>query len=192
MTHVHPHDERREDAVLAIGAQLGEADAFDALVHRWGLPLRRYALTFTDDGDAADDLVQEIWLGAVRGLARLRDPMRFRSWLFGIAHRTAMNRLRGRYRKNALIDDGPLPDVADAYDAGTPIEREATLDALTQGMTRLKATERQVLQLFYLEQLTIAEIAGIMAVPPGTVKSRLFRARSQLKTEVEQEMVDDR
>ena len=192
MTHVHPHDERREDAVLAIGAQLGEADAFDALVHRWGLPLRRYALTFTDDGDAADDLVQEIWLGAVRGLARLRDPMRFRSWLFGIAHRTAMNRLRGRYRKNALIDDGPLPDVADAYDAETPIEREATLDALRQGMTRLKATERQVLQLFYLEQLTIAEIAGIMAVPPGTVKSRLFRARSQLKTEVEQEMVDDR
>ncbi|WP_370177931.1 RNA polymerase sigma factor [Alteriqipengyuania sp.] len=192
MTHGHTHDERREDALLAIRAQLGEADAFDALVRRWGLPLRRYALTFTDSGDAADDLVQEIWLGAVRGLARLRDPMRFRSWLFGIAHRTAMNRLRGRYRKHALHDDGPLPDIADADDPESPMEREATLNALSKGLTRLKATERQVLQLFYLEQLTIAEIAGIMAVPPGTVKSRLFRARSQLKTEVELEMVDDR
>ena len=103
-----------------------------------------------------------------------------------------MNRLRGRYRTKALHDDGPLPEIADADDPESPLEREATLNALSKGMTRLKATEWQVLQLFYLEQLTIAEIAGIMAVPPGTVKSRLFRARSQLKTEVELEMVDVR
>lgn len=185
-------DQRREDALLAVRAQLGEGEAFDALVRRWGLPLRRYALTFTDSGDAADDLVQEIWLGVVRGLAGLRDPMRFRSWLFAIAHRTAMNRLRSRYRTQALIDDGPAPDIAEADEAESPVEREAMLDALSTGLTRLKPVERQVLQLFYLEQLSIAEIAGIMAIPPGTVKSRLFRGRSQLRTEIELETVDER
>jgi RNA polymerase sigma-70 factor (ECF subfamily) len=180
------HD-HRADALLAIRAQLGEPDAFDALVRRWGLPLRRYALTFADSEDVVDDLVQEIWLRVVRGLVRLRDPNRFRSWLFGIAHRTAMDRLRVRYRTREVMDDAPLPDIADPIDPALLMEREIALNALAAGLTQLGPNERQVLQLFYLENLTIAEIADIMNVPTGTVKSRLFRARSQLKHKIEKE-----
>src|SRR4051812_23187894 len=105
------HDPR-VDALLAVRCQLGERAAFDELIRRWAEPLRRYVRRVAGDAGAADELVQDIWLGVLQGIRRLQEPSRFRSWLFGIAHRRLMDSLRERY---AAPDSGGEvgEDIAD-------------------------------------------------------------------------------
>ena len=85
------------DAVLAVRCQLGEVEAFDQLVERFHPALYSYSRRLTGDDDAASDVVQDIWVRVVRGLPGLREPERLRAWIFSIAHRTLMDRLRERY-----------------------------------------------------------------------------------------------
>jgi RNA polymerase sigma-70 factor (ECF subfamily) len=173
-------DDPRIDALLAVRCQLGERAAFDELIRRWAEPLRRYALRVVGETGAADELAQEIWLGVLQGMRRLQDPLRFRSWLFGIAHRRLMDHLRGRY----AAPDGAV-EVAEEIDAGLPDpDRDLEARELERGLQRLPAFEREVLSLFYLEELSLAEVAQVLAIPVGTVKSRLFRARKLLRLEI--------
>jgi RNA polymerase sigma-70 factor (ECF subfamily) len=166
----------RIDALLAVRCQLGEREAFDALIRRWAEPLRRYVARVAGDAQAAEELVQEIWLRVVQGIGRLQDPLKFRPWLFGIAHRRLMDELRGRYAPQAAeVELDAL--AAEAPDA----DRELVARELERGLARLPAGERDVLSLFYLEELSLADVAQVLAVPVGTVKSRLFRARQLLR-----------
>ncbi|WP_257386517.1 RNA polymerase sigma factor [Tahibacter caeni] len=166
------------DTLLVVRCQLGERAAFDALIRRWAAPLQRYALKLTRDPALADDLVQDVWLRAVRGLGRLRDAAQFRPWLFGIAHRTFADRLRERYAMtvDADVDWDTFAAVDDDGEDAEDRER-----ALAGGLERLPLVEREVLTLFYLEALPLAEIATALGIPTGTVKSRLFRARALLR-----------
>ena len=165
------------DELLVVRCQLGERAAFHDLVRRWSGPLHRYALKLADDPELANDLTQEVWLRAVQGMGRLRDAAQFRPWLFGIAHRTFMDRLRVRYAMP--MDTGvDLDELSAADDTGTDEDLDR---ALTLGMASLPIVEREVLTLFYLEELSLAEIAGALGIPVGTVKSRLFRARALLR-----------
>jgi len=169
----------RIDALLAVRCQLGEREAFDALIRRWARPLRRHVARVAGDAQAADELVQDIWLRVVQGIARLQDPFKFRSWLFGIAHRRLMDEMRGRY--------GPTPVEldADALAAGDgDADRELVARELERGLARLPPVERDVLSLFYLEELSLADVAQALAVPVGTVKSRLYRARQLLRQQL--------
>lgn len=163
------------DQLLVVRCQLGERDAFDALVRRWAAPLERYTRRLAGDEDSARDLAQECWLRALRGLAGLRHPAQFRAWLFGIAYRLAMDRLRTRYAQ-------PMAS-ADALD-GIAVEDEDTAEiqqAMDRGLALMPPAEREVLTLFYRQDLPLAAIAERLAIPPGTVKSRLFRARQLLR-----------
>jgi RNA polymerase sigma-70 factor (ECF subfamily) len=171
----------RADALLAVRCQLGERAAFDDLIRRWAQPLRRYVARVGGDESTADELVQDIWLRVLQGIGRLQDPAKLRAWLFGIAHRRLMDRLRDRYASPIDADadaDAALdvrPDAAPEPDgllAGRDLER---------GLARLPPAERDVLSLFYLEELSLADVARVLAVPVGTVKSRLFRARHLLR-----------
>lgn len=164
-----------DDQLLVVRCQLGERAAFDALVRRWAGPLHRYAKRLADDADLARDLTQEVWLRAIQGLGRLRDAAQFRAWLFGIAHRVAMDRLRSRYAM-------PLEstDTLDTLAVETESDDE-DIAHLVGGLSLLPLAEREVLTLFYLEELPLTEIASVLAIPPGTVKSRLFRARHLLR-----------
>ena len=169
--------EVRADELLAIRCQLGEREAFNALIARWHEPIWRYLRRLTNSDDAAADLAQDTWLKVLRGIASLREPASLRAWLFGIARRVAMDRLRRQYAQpsdpDAALDDLPAP-VADA-------DLEFDLASLEAGMQLLPPRERETLALFYLRELTIEQIAELLAVPAGTVKSRLFRARHLLR-----------
>ena len=169
-----------EDELLAVRCQLGEREAFDLLTERWHQPLWRYARRVTGSDDAASEVVQDVWLRVLRGIARLREPARLRSWLFGIAHRTLMDRLRGRYANAAVTDI----DMASLPALDTDDEIEADLESLGDALARLPLVERNVLTLFYLRELTLVEVADTLQVPEGTVKSRLFRARNLLRQEI--------
>lgn len=175
-----------EDELLAVRCQMGDADAFDDLIRRWHEPLWRYIRRVAGNEDAAEEIAQDVWLRVVRGVARLREPARLRPWLFGIARRALMDRLRLRYAEpeRASVD---LERIA-SEDADLDIEeRSARLDA---GIALLPVIEREVLELFYLRELSLAEITDVLEIPQGTVKSRLHRARRMLREKLEEKGMD--
>ena len=163
------------DELLAIRCQLGERDAFDELIERYAERLRGYVRRVADSESEADDMVQDIWLRALRGLPGLREPARLRAWVFSIAHRVIVDRLRSRYAERA---DAPIDGLVDETDLQADhLQR----DQIERGLAALAPPEREAIVLFYFEQMPQAAIAGVLAVPLGTVKSRLHRARTQIR-----------
>lgn len=185
MNHPSLLNDPRADELLAIRCQLGERDAFEALVNRWHGPLLGYLQRLAIDHDTAQDLAQETWLRVFRGVVRLRDPARLRSWLFGIARRAAMDRLRVKYSQG--LRETLDPEAFAAIEPDMNLEEDfATLDA---GVASLPMIEREALTLFHLRELSLEQIADLTGVPVGTVKSRLFRARQLVRLALQTEGV---
>lgn len=167
------------DELLVVRAQLGERAALAQLVARWRVPVWTYVRRMLD-AERADDVTQEIWLAVVRGLPRLRQPERFAPWLFTIARRSVTDRLRGEYARDGrgLVEDRTVTeDAADAV-----VDRAD----LVRALSGLPVVEREILVLFYLEDLAAEDCAQICGVPVGTVKSRLHRARRLLRAHLEE------
>lgn len=181
-----PHRDDLEDELLAIGCLLGEREAFDRLIERWHQPLWLYVRRVTGSDDAAADALQETWLRVPRGIARLREPARLRAWLFGIARRTVMDRLRQKYAEPERATD----ELADLPAPDDPRELEEEMGALHEELARLPFVEREVLVLFYLDELTLQQLADVLGIPVGTVKSRLFRARGLLRRQLVEKGVE--
>ena len=142
-----------------------------------------FAWEFLDSGtgndEAAWDVVQESWAAVAKGLQGLRDPGAFRSWIYTIATRAATNRLR-RLRPehpspSEALDEHPAPEFTDDLERG-----EAVL-LLRRAIARLPRESQVLIQLFYVEELSVRELARVLDVPVGTVKSRLHQARTKLK-----------
>ena len=173
---------QREDEWLAVRCQLGESSAFDELIRRWYAPIRDYVARLAGRDDIANDIAQDVWLRAFRGIANLRDGARLRAWLFGIARRTWIDHLRSRYAQAVTDDDAVLGEVPD--DA-VPMPVDDAL-ALRVHVAALPPLEREAITLFYLDELGLGDIADVLGVPVGTVKSRLFRARRLLREKITQ------
>jgi RNA polymerase sigma-70 factor (ECF subfamily) len=168
----------KDDELLAIRCQLGEAAAFDDLIARWHGPLWVFVRRLTGDDDAAREILQDVWLRVIRGIPRLREGSKLRAWLFGIARRTLMDRLRDQYARTRTRDS----DVdVDEIPAEAAVDEIDDLDGLERALQRLPLLEREAVTLFYLEELSLNEIAETLTVPLGTVKSRLFRGRRLLR-----------
>lgn len=165
------------DELLIVRCQLGERDAFPELVHRWHGAVERYVRRMLAGPD--DDVVQEVWLAVFKGLPKLRKPERFTPWLFTIARRAVTNRLRDTYGQ-------PEPEPDPPEESSGPDETDAVADreVLADALGALPVREREVLMLFYLEDLPQETCAQICGVPVGTVKSRLNRARKLLRDEL--------
>jgi RNA polymerase sigma-70 factor (ECF subfamily) len=127
--------------------------------------------------------VQEAWLRVLRGIARLRDPERLRAWLFGITRRVVMDRLRASYSEPAMVAIEDVDIAEDARDLADDVS------AMHEELNQLPLLEREALVLFYLRELTLAELADVLGVPIGTIKSRLFRARHSLRSQLERKGV---
>lgn len=166
-----------------VRCQLGERPAFDELIQRWHQPLWRYARHLAGNDAAADAAAQEVWLRVLRGIGRLRDGARLRSWLFGIAHRVLMDRLRDQYRRPLAADAGLELEEQPVDDSAPTLEFE--IAAMLEELAGLPAVEREVLTLFYLHELPLDEVAQVLTVPVGTVKSRLYRARKLLRHQLD-------
>ena len=179
MTTAQP--DHRNDELLAIRCQMGEAAGFDDLIARWHGPLWTYVRRLVGEDDAAREVVQDVWVRVIRGIAGLRDGAKLRAWLFGIARRTLMDRLREQYATPADPDVDVNEIPADAWSA----ESHTDLHELEYSLARLPIVEREVLTLFYLEELSLSEVADALKVPVGTIKSRLFRARRMLRQDME-------
>jgi len=160
-----------QDTLLVIRCQLGETAAWDDLIHRWHQRLWRFVRTMQSDETAAEDVLQTIWLAVVRSLGRLRNPEKFEAWLFGIARRTIADRFREQYR------NPPSDHEVEVAEDDQGIEMLCISDAIEAGLNSLHAADREAVVLHYLAEIPIPEVAEICGVPPGTIKSRLHRAR---------------
>ena len=178
---MHAHDyQSLEDELLVTRCKLGERSAFDELIRRFHEPLWKYARRLTGNPEDAAETVQDVWLRVLRGIARLREAERLRAWIFGIARRVVMDRLRLAYAEK--IDDSfDLSTLADANESD-PLEHD--IRALHEELAQMPVLEREVLVLFYLEELSLNELSEVLTIPVGTVKSRLFRARNLLRTQL--------
>jgi RNA polymerase sigma-70 factor (ECF subfamily) len=166
--------EQLVDELLVMECQDGSRQALERLVSRWQKRLWRYALRLTGSPEAAWDVTQESWLAIVRGISRLHDPARFASW----AYRIVTNKANDWIGRNARARRLPR----DFDEAGQPPQQAAVEAADLQSvLPRLSDPSRTVLTLHYLEGFGLADIAGILHVPLGTVKSRLHAARNELR-----------
>jgi RNA polymerase sigma-70 factor (ECF subfamily) len=164
------------DEILVMDCQSGSVKALEILVSRWQKRLWHYACRLTGQPEAAWDVTQESWLGIVRGIYRLNDPARFRPW----AYRIVTNKAHDWIRKNARTPKVQAGGITEQQSRSKPQSSE-TLSDLHDIMRRLSAQSRDVLTLYYLEEFGLAEVASILRIPKGTVKSRLASARKELK-----------
>jgi RNA polymerase sigma-70 factor, ECF subfamily len=144
-----------------------------------------YRLTFAILGNEADatDAAQETFVAAWRNVRRLRDPDRFDAWLQRVAVNTA--RMTHRARRRRAVREIPASDVSGAsrIPAMPTVEDEAIV--LDRALERLPVEQRAILVLHHLEGRAVAEIADILEVPVGTVKSRLHTARQALHAAID-------
>lgn len=171
------------DEWLVLRCQGGDADAMAILVQRWQPRLFGFALRVLGDRDAAEDAVQSSWVDVVRRINSVNDPKSIRPWLFRIVANKCTDTLRKRSkrRQSASVADAeqvPDPEAEKRQIAARQSDRVARI---RDEMKTLDAGQREVLRLYYLEDLSIESIAKQLSVPAGTVKSRLHHARRKLK-----------
>jgi RNA polymerase sigma-70 factor (ECF subfamily) len=171
------------DEYLVLLAQAGNREAFGRLAARWTPRLLVFAARSTGNVETAKDAVQETWESAVRAVGRLEDPARFPAWIYSIAARKCTDALRAKYRRQrvaAAVGQRATLNEPSAVDA------DAGLD-LASALKRLPSEQRVAVALLYGEDMSIAQIAVVTGVPPGTVKSRLSAARHALRAYMEGE-----
>lgn len=172
--------ERIVDEALVLACQDGSREAFQHLVERWQPRLVAHARRMTGRADVANDVVQETWIDAARGLPRLRDPGAFPRWIYAIASRRAADAVRRRPR-----DEDTSLELDLAEDTSAEDERGEAVRVVRRAIASLPADRRTVLSLHYLEEFEVREIAQVLDVPEGTVKSRLHQARLDLRAAIE-------
>ncbi len=169
--------------------RLSEArEPFEVLVERYQERLFRLVASVLGPGSAAEaeDLTQEIFLEAYRKLHTFRGASRLSTWLHRLALRRAIDRRRlARWRMPHLGEEALPEHPEDDYATpeGEVIERHRAL-AVRQAVDRLPEPLRTVLHLYYWMGRPVAEIAELLAIPEGTVKAQLFRARGKLRRQL--------
>lgn len=174
------------DETLAAGVQQGNQADLQALVERYYEPLLRFSFWLSGGDQAqAEDMTQETFLRMIRGIASY-DPTRpFKPWLYAIAEHVACNfAMRAEQRRTVAMPD----DVEFAEDAPLLQEQAEGAEAQRSTLTalrRLPVRQREVIVLFYYQELPQKEIAEMLGVPLGTVKSRLSLGIKQLRAWME-------
>jgi RNA polymerase sigma-70 factor (ECF subfamily) len=171
--------ERALEAYLVASARLGDRRAMSLLVRLRGPRLMAHAARLLGDRDVARDMVQEAWAEILRGLGGLRDDRAFLPWALRIVSRRVAREI-GQRQRNRSLERAFAAEVDDAIleDLGTKLDAGKVRDALGT----LSQDHRATIALFYLEEMTVAEVARAMDVPAGTVKTRLMHARARLRS----------
>jgi RNA polymerase sigma-70 factor (ECF subfamily) len=179
--------ERIYEELLVLRSQEGDPAAFEELVRSWQSRLWRHASRLTGNEDAAWDVVQDTWLAVASGIGRLQDVAAFRGWVYRIASNKSRDWVRRRARRRKLaVDYGQMQMAAGPGDSDAPDER---CTSLREALARLPGKDRAILSLQYEEGFGVADIAGILGIPEGTVKSRIHYAKARLRRLFEE--IDD-
>jgi len=163
--------------------QGGDAAAFEELFRRFQPRLRYYVRRLDAGGDHTDDTLQEVWAKAVRGIGSLRDQRAFVAWLYTIAR----NEVYGKAKAKDPFVELTEEHLEALTDDPEPVFREEDAARIHQALETLSPAQREILTLCFLEELSHQEIAAILGLPTGTVKSRLHYAKQALRQELERD-----
>jgi RNA polymerase sigma-70 factor (ECF subfamily) len=165
-----------QEAQWVLLAQYGDREALELVLRSIYPPLRRYLQGLVGASDA-DDVLQDVLIVVARTIGRLEEPTLLRPWAFRIGSRTAFRHLKRERRWSS--DDADLDELAAPEPASTELVAALpTLDGISPA-------SRAVLVLHFREELPLAEIAAILEVPLGTVKSRLAYGLRALRMQLE-------
>ena len=170
--------ERIFDEYLVAVAKTGDRATLSRLVARWQPRLLRHAWRVLGDAERARDMVQEAWVEILRGLARLDDVAAFPAWSYRIVTRRCQRSFGRAARDIVEFRDDELEGVVVDDEAGAVA---ADVSSVARAIDQLPPAQRATLALFYLDDLSVAEIAIATDVPPGTVKTRLMHARRKIR-----------
>ena len=162
-------------------ARRGDADAFEQLVAAYRNQVFRLALRMCGNEADADEVAQEAFLSAWKGLPNFRGESRFSTWLYQLTTHAAIDLMRREKRQAAAEDIDGITAADDGPSPQQQVERTETQREIRSALMQLPEEYRQVLVLRFMQELSYEEIGQTLKLPAGTVKSRLNRAKAQLK-----------
>ena len=184
-----PAEQRWIDAFKA-----GDAAAFAKIMEHYEPYVLGLIWRMTGDRATAEDLCQETFLKILKGLGSFRRGSSLKTWIFRIAHNAVVDHARGTgHRAEPLEESGAHACPPDP--APTPlaqVEEGQLRRGIEEAMGTLAPREREILHMLYWDGLSVAEIASACALPEGTVKTLLFRARQTLRDRVTRELMEAR
>lgn len=166
----------------------GDVNAYEALVKEYEKNVYNLALRMTGNSEDAADMAQEAFIKAYNSLTAFRGDSKFSVWLYRIVSNVCLDFLRSRSRKQTVSlstenDDGEEVELDIADETHSPeqlLDRSLTRDAVRRGLAALPPDHREILLLREIQGLSYEEIADVLGLEAGTVKSRIFRARKKL------------
>ncbi len=174
-------DDSKHETRLVVLAQSGDRAALEELFARLEAPLLRYVRGAVGDAALAEDVLQEVFILVYRKLYWLREPSLFRPWAYRIASREIVRQLKRARRWPAQFDEDftaeSVPDEPRAEAWPGLAER------LPELLARVSPASRMVLVLHYLDEMPLPEVADVLGLPLGTIKSRLAYGLSALRRE---------
>ncbi len=176
--------ERIYSELLVLRCRRKEKGAFEELISLYEKKLFFYIRRLVTDEEDAWDILQETWVKVIQGIGSLQNPRALAAWLYSIARHTTMDHFRDRFSKvqTEELDEEAMAEIQDDH---SPVFDDA--ERVHHGLDRISLAHREALTLFFLEDFTIDEIASILSVSPGTVKSRLHYAKRALRLVLEKE-----
>ena len=178
------NNKRQFNKYLVIRARMGDRAALEQLVIRYQRKLLGHAYRLLGDAESARDAVQEGWIDILRGLSKLQDEETFSVWVFRIITRKCTRHIARLQRnrkvlKNMQGEPGTAPTTSD------DIEQALDHRKLRIALAKLPEGHRAAIGLFYLEEMSVAEVAVALEIPIGTVKTRLMHGRKKLRATLE-------
>lgn len=172
------------DAELVTRAKKGDSDAFSELVRRHQQMVFNLAFRYAREAATAEDMAQEAFLKAFRLLRGFRGDCSFSTWMYRVTSSVCLTELNRRKRRGEVELQ---PGHREASKTGQA-EAQDLAEAVRRCVTLLPERYATIVTLYYLQELSYEEIAAIVQVPMGTLKTWMFRARKELRIIVEQEL----
>jgi RNA polymerase sigma-70 factor (ECF subfamily) len=175
------------DPELVAIATRGTEGSFEELVRRYQRPISAYVYRMVGDHEAALDLTQEIFIKVYGSLARYRSEFKFSTWIYKIAHNSAVDHLRRSAGRERSLSQGlegdayDLPIESGSLSPEQESERKERKVEIESVVRSLPNAYRELILLRHSQDLTYEEIVEVTGLPLGTVKNRLFRAREMMR-----------
>jgi RNA polymerase sigma factor (sigma-70 family) len=181
-----------DDDALLTAWRSGNRQAGEQLFDRHFKALTRFFRNKVGEGDGMDDLIQQTVLGLLEAKHEFRGEGSFRSFVFGVAYNVLRNHYRAARRDAERLDFGvtSIFDLAHGPSEALVARHEQLL--LLQGLRKIPVEHQVLLELYFWEPLTAADIAGVLGVPEGTVRTRIRRAKQLLEAELGRLTADPR
>lgn len=175
------------DEEAAKRVQGGDREAFGILVERYEAKLLRYGRKFLARSEDIEDIVQDVFLSCYQNLQGFDASQKFSPWIYRIAHNAFVNGLRKQKRNPLVLVDFDAIVAHPVYEDPLPREREQAeiKKMIDRGLESLNPKYREVLVLYYIEELSYKEISDILQVPTGTVGIRIKRGKDALRAAYE-------